>query len=309
MSRSVRVVWDDALTGYDFGPGHPLAPVRVELTMALARELGVLDAVEVAGCVPATDDELALVHGRGYIEAVRRASAAGRPERAHGIGTEDTPAFAGMHEASALITGATLAAARAEKRKEVRTKSIAKVLHRKIRAAVDPTTAAERAAAEDYVETERALPDPRLVGVAAYPARTAVPGDRFAMAGGCYTLSAGLDRFGPYYFKATRLGGYLLHTAGGELAVVNGTVRPAAKASPAADWTATKAGTGFRFDVGAGKALTVAGGKLVPGAGSIVGAGVAGAGTLAIGRSAIAYFVDGPGNAVRRPELRAENPA
>lgn len=49
--------------------------------------------------------------------------------------------------------------------------------------------------------------------------------------------------------------------------------------------------------------------KLVPGAGSIVGAGVAGAGTLAIGRSAIAYFVDGPGNAVRRPELRAENPA
>ena len=48
--------------------------------------------------------------------------------------------------------------------------------------------------------------------------------------------------------------------------------------------------------------------KLVPGAGSIVGAGVAGAGTLAIGRSAIAYFVDGPGNLVRRPELRAENP-
>ena len=24
MSRSVRVVWDDALTSYDFGPGHPL---------------------------------------------------------------------------------------------------------------------------------------------------------------------------------------------------------------------------------------------------------------------------------------------
>ena len=36
------VVWDDALAAYDFGPGHPLAPVRVELTMALARELGVL---------------------------------------------------------------------------------------------------------------------------------------------------------------------------------------------------------------------------------------------------------------------------
>ncbi len=47
--------------------------------------------------------------------------------------------------------------------------------------------------------------------------------------------------------------------------------------------------------------------KFVPGAGSLVGAGVAGAGTLAIGRSALAYFVDGPGAIGRRPELRAEN--
>ncbi len=49
--------------------------------------------------------------------------------------------------------------------------------------------------------------------------------------------------------------------------------------------------------------------KLVPGAGALVGAGVAGAGTLAIGRSAIAYFVDGPGGLSRRPELRADNAA
>ncbi|MER5645214.1 acetoin utilization protein AcuC [Streptosporangium sp. NPDC002524] len=113
MSRSVRVVWDDALTSYDFGPGHPLAPVRVELTMALARELGVLDQVEMGGCAPATDDELALVHERDYIEAVKRVSATGRAEVAYGIGTTDNPAFPGVHEASALITGASLAAARA----------------------------------------------------------------------------------------------------------------------------------------------------------------------------------------------------
>ncbi|MFO0685797.1 MAG: hypothetical protein U0234_27310 [Sandaracinus sp.] len=35
--------------------------------------------------------------------------------------------------------------------------------------------------------------------------------------------------------------------------------------------------------------------KLVPGAGTLVSASIAGAGTLAIGRSAIAYFIDGPG--------------
>jgi len=47
--------------------------------------------------------------------------------------------------------------------------------------------------------------------------------------------------------------------------------------------------------------------KLVPGAGTLVGASVAGAGTLAIGRSAMAYFIDGPGHE-RRVELRADNP-
>jgi acetoin utilization protein AcuC len=113
MSKSVRVVWDDALISYDFGPSHPLAPIRVELTMALARELGVLDRVELAGCEPASDDELALVHERGYIEAVKGVSRTGRPDMAAGLGTGDNPAFAGVHEASALIAGASLAAARA----------------------------------------------------------------------------------------------------------------------------------------------------------------------------------------------------
>lgn len=106
----VRVVWDDALTSYDFGPHHPLAPVRVELTMALARELGVLDAVEVVPCTPATDDDLASVHKRDYIEAVKRVSEKGRPDVRAGLGTSDNPAFAGVHEASALIAGATLEA-------------------------------------------------------------------------------------------------------------------------------------------------------------------------------------------------------
>ncbi|GAA0362424.1 acetoin utilization protein AcuC [Microbispora corallina] len=109
----MRVVWDDRLVSYDFGPGHPLAPVRVELTMELARDLGVLDGADVIGCAPATDDELALVHSRDYIASVKEVSRTGRPDLRHGLGTEDNPAFAGVHEASALVAGATLAAARA----------------------------------------------------------------------------------------------------------------------------------------------------------------------------------------------------
>ncbi|MCC6876817.1 MAG: hypothetical protein IT378_21110 [Sandaracinaceae bacterium] len=49
--------------------------------------------------------------------------------------------------------------------------------------------------------------------------------------------------------------------------------------------------------------------KLFPAGGSLVSAGVAGAGTLALGRSAIAYLIDGPGRLQHRLELRADVPA
>jgi acetoin utilization protein AcuC len=119
MTCTLHVSWDESMAGYDFGPAHPLAPVRVELTMALARDLGVLDAdgVSVHRPVPATDAELELVHDPRYIAAVRRAGSGsgGRDASAlrFGMGTPDNPVFPGMHEASALVAGATLAAARA----------------------------------------------------------------------------------------------------------------------------------------------------------------------------------------------------
>ena len=45
------VVWDSAMTSYNFGLGHPMAPERMELTARLARSLGLLDLehVTVAG--------------------------------------------------------------------------------------------------------------------------------------------------------------------------------------------------------------------------------------------------------------------
>ncbi|HEV3381890.1 MAG TPA: acetoin utilization protein AcuC [Trebonia sp.] len=115
MSGPLAVAWDDALTGYDFGPGHPLAPVRVALTMALARSLGVLSepSVSMIDVVPATDLELETVHDAMYIEAVREAGRTLRPSLEFGLGTPDDPVFEGMHEASALVAGSTLAAARA----------------------------------------------------------------------------------------------------------------------------------------------------------------------------------------------------
>ncbi len=132
------LAWDERLTGYDFGPGHPLAPVRVELTIALARELGVLDRPDVTVVTPAAAEmaELELVHDADYIDAVRRAGFDGRPNGRYGLGTPDNPVFAGMHEASALVVGATLAAARAVWHGEARhAANIAGGLHHAMRRA------------------------------------------------------------------------------------------------------------------------------------------------------------------------------
>jgi acetoin utilization protein AcuC len=118
VACTLHVAWDEQLAGYDFGPGHPLAPVRVELTMELARAFGVLTGpgVSVAAPGPATDTELELIHDPDYIAVVRRAGGLSSPDPAvlrFGLGTPDDPVFPGMHEASALVAGATLAAARA----------------------------------------------------------------------------------------------------------------------------------------------------------------------------------------------------
>ena len=117
MSERVGVVWDDRLAEYDFGPGHPLAPVRVQLAMRLAAELGLFGPGHVSILTPVepVDDAAILrVHEAGYVEAVRRASADPHFYDAdRGLGTPDDPVFAGMHQASCRVAGASLLAARA----------------------------------------------------------------------------------------------------------------------------------------------------------------------------------------------------
>src|SRR5664279_4708453 len=111
-----RVVWDTALTSYDFGPTHPMSPIRLDLTARLCREFGLFDRpdVELVGAEPVSDEVLMTVHDAAYIAAVRAASL--DPESAEplrGLGTEDDPAFVGMHEASARVVGGSLDVAQA----------------------------------------------------------------------------------------------------------------------------------------------------------------------------------------------------
>jgi acetoin utilization protein AcuC len=110
MGATARVIWDDDFTAYDFGEGHPMSPLRLELTARLCAEFGLFDlpGVEVVSPAPADDDLLATVHDRDYIAAVRAASLdPTHVDEQRGIGTDDDPAFAGMHEASARVAEGT----------------------------------------------------------------------------------------------------------------------------------------------------------------------------------------------------------
>jgi acetoin utilization protein AcuC len=109
--RAPAVVWDPSLLNYDVGGPHPFNPVRLDLTIRLATELGVLDGVPLLVPDPAGDSELRRIHTDEYLEAVKSAPMAGW-DVGHGLGTADNPVFSGMHEATSLVVGSTLLAAR-----------------------------------------------------------------------------------------------------------------------------------------------------------------------------------------------------
>ena len=117
MSGRVELIWygDDA-PRYDHGVAHPLRFQRVLLTRELIHAYGLVDGERVVETPArsATDDELLLVHGERYVDAVRRA---GRGEKGSwwefGFGPGDNPIFPDMHEASARVAGASIVAAEA----------------------------------------------------------------------------------------------------------------------------------------------------------------------------------------------------
>jgi acetoin utilization protein AcuC len=106
---SATLVWGEDYLAYDFG-NHPMAPVRLELTVGLSRGLGVLDQLEVVSPTRATDDELLKVHSPEYLAAVKAAST-DPSYTGFGLGTDDNPVFHGMFEAAALIAGGSRRAA------------------------------------------------------------------------------------------------------------------------------------------------------------------------------------------------------
>ncbi len=101
---------------YDFGPGHPLTPKRFGPGIDLLRAVGAEPGLAPA---PATDDDLLRVHLPAYLAQVRRFSADPTLPGAMGVGLSDQPAFAGMHEVSAIVAAGSLRAMEAILRGDV----------------------------------------------------------------------------------------------------------------------------------------------------------------------------------------------
>lgn len=113
---TARLVYSEDLSKYDFGNDHPMAPGRVRHTIELARQLGVLDRLQLVP-PPAIDEGLlASVHDADYIAAVR----ANVENFAYGLGTSDNPLFSRMHEITASVVMATVEAARSVWQGEVK---------------------------------------------------------------------------------------------------------------------------------------------------------------------------------------------
>jgi acetoin utilization protein AcuC len=113
MKKDCVFIYSDDFQKYKFHDHHPFNQLRVKLTYDLLRTMNALDDSQIISPRIATDDELALVHDRAYIEAVKEAGEGRLPEEIalnYGLGTEDTPIFPNMHEASALLVGSTLTA-------------------------------------------------------------------------------------------------------------------------------------------------------------------------------------------------------
>ncbi|CAG9622114.1 Acetoin utilization protein AcuC [Sutcliffiella rhizosphaerae] len=112
MNKAAFIYSDDFQT-YKFSENHPFNQLRVKLTYDLLQSSGQLPLENIVAPRTATDEELALIHDIRYIEAVKQAGQGLLPKEKmsnYGLGTEDTPIFQSMHEASALLVGGTLTA-------------------------------------------------------------------------------------------------------------------------------------------------------------------------------------------------------
>ena len=106
----IYLYYTDRFLGYNFGPEHPLNPVRLRLAYTLIEDFGFLDGDDAKRVEPrlASEEDLLLIHTQEYIEAVKTEE----PDLAFGLGIDDNPVFKGMYSAARLLAGGSIDAAK-----------------------------------------------------------------------------------------------------------------------------------------------------------------------------------------------------
>ncbi|PWA09471.1 acetoin utilization protein AcuC [Pueribacillus theae] len=113
MKKNAIFIYSDDMLKYKFHDDHPFNQLRVQMTLDLLKQSDAIDSKQVITPRMATDEEIALIHSIDYMDAVKLAGQGNLDPQiaeSYGLGTEDTPVFKEMHEASALLVGATLTA-------------------------------------------------------------------------------------------------------------------------------------------------------------------------------------------------------
>ena len=99
---------------YDFGPGHPLKPIRLQRTMELLQAL--VPNIEFKDPGFGDRQDVLRVHGPDYVEAVQNLSEGmcleAEKKFEFGFGSGDNPPFLGMYEAALAYCASGVQAAR-----------------------------------------------------------------------------------------------------------------------------------------------------------------------------------------------------
>ncbi len=109
-------IYSERFQDYDYGEGHPLKMVRLRLTYELLKSYEIFgkNNVRLVEPVPASREEVRLIHTEGYILALEQIDKGHESSELsrYGLGWGDNPAFKGVYEGSLLGVGGSIVAAR-----------------------------------------------------------------------------------------------------------------------------------------------------------------------------------------------------
>jgi len=117
MPDKVALIYTDQYHQYNFGPEHPLRPLRLKLTYDLMEQLNLFkhNRIELVEPSMATVEQIERAHDPEYVDVVKKLSNNPNDRSIdpylYGLGPGDNPIFKGMYEASALVCGASILAA------------------------------------------------------------------------------------------------------------------------------------------------------------------------------------------------------